>query len=56
MQKLMKFIWLNTEIVLLIVAVLLLAIHCDTTSDIRKDSAPHTSTRDSILITKYNHR
>jgi len=43
------------ETALLILVVLIIMILCDTTSDIHKDSAPHTSTRDSILITNYNH-
>jgi len=45
-----------SETALLVLVVLIIIVLCDTTSDIRKDSAPHTSTRDSILITNYNHR
>jgi len=42
------------ELILAVFFLLIVGIFCDTTSDIHKDSAPHTSTRDSILITKYN--
>jgi len=55
-KQLMKNKITILETALLISVVLITMILCDATTDIRKDSAPHTSTRDSILITNYNHR
>ena len=53
MKKIMEFIWLNTEILMLI-AILFIAILCNTTNDIQRDKLDRISSHDSTLISNYN--
>lgn len=53
MKKVMEFIWFNTEILMLI-AILFIAMLCNTTNDIQRDRVEHISAHDSTLIRNYN--
>lgn len=53
MKKIMEFIWLNTEI-LMIISILFIAILCNTTNDIQRDRVDTISSHDSTLISNYN--
>lgn len=53
MKKVMEFIWFNTEILMLI-AILFIAMLCNTTNDIQRDRVEPISSHDSTLISNYN--
>ena len=53
MKKVMEFIWYYTEILMLI-AILFIAMLCNTTNDIQRDRVEPISAHDSTLISNYN--
>ena len=53
MKKVIEFIWYNTE-TLMLIAILFIAMLCNTTNDIQRDRVEPISAHDSTLISNYN--